>query len=90
MIRMNFMKWVPVLMMSTGFVGLAVAQDTFIVSSPSVVDGGMLPADLKCTRDGGDGLSPPLEWTTVPTGTQSLALIMHHYPRGRVEDRFKH
>lgn len=47
----------------------------------------MLPAALKCTRDGGDGVSPPLVWSQVPDGTQSLAVIMHHYPRGAVEGR---
>ncbi|MAU99216.1 MAG: YbhB/YbcL family Raf kinase inhibitor-like protein [Fulvimarina sp.] len=45
----------------------------------------MLPTDLKCTRDGGDGVTPPLAWDGVPDGTKSLALIMHHYPRSRVE-----
>jgi Raf kinase inhibitor-like YbhB/YbcL family protein len=50
-----------------------------------MIDGDTLPANLKCTRDGGDGLSPPVAWSTVPDGTQSLAVIMHHYPRGRIE-----
>ncbi|MGJ8533744.1 MAG: YbhB/YbcL family Raf kinase inhibitor-like protein [Alphaproteobacteria bacterium] len=63
------------------------AQDGFVLSSPEIVDGGALPAELKCTRDGGDGVSPPLSWTAVPDGTQSLAVIMHHYPRGTVEGR---
>lgn len=58
-----------------------------MLSSPEIVDGGALPAELKCTRDGGDGVSPPLSWSAVPDGTQSLAVIMHHYPRGTVEGR---
>jgi len=66
-------------------VGAVAAQDSFMLTSPAIVDGGMLPADLKCTRDGGDGVTPPLAWSAVPDGTKSLALIMHHYPRGRVE-----
>lgn len=61
------------------------AQDGFVLSSPEIVDRGALPAALKCTRDGGDGVSPPLSWSGVPSGTQSLAVIMHHYPRGSVE-----
>lgn len=51
------------------------------------MDGGALPAALKCTRDGGDGVSPPVAWSQVPDGTQSLAVIMHHYPRGAVAGR---
>lgn len=65
--------------------GPVLAQDTFTLTSPAIVDGGDLPADMKCSRDGGDGLTPPLEWTSVPEGTESLAVIMQHYPRGRVE-----
>lgn len=56
-----------------------------VLSSPAIDHGGNLPADLKCTRDGGDGLSPPISWTGAPAGTESFAVIMHHYPRGRVE-----
>lgn len=61
------------------------AQDAFTLASPAFETGELLPADLKCERDGGDGLSPPLTWTPAPEGTQSLALIMHHYPRGTKE-----
>ena len=70
---------------SLGRVGTVAAQDSFMLTSPAMQDGGMLPADLKCTRDGGDGVTPPLAWEGVPDGTKSLALIMHHYPRGKVE-----
>lgn len=66
---------------------VATSRDGFVLTSPVLTDGGMLPADLKCTRDGGDGLTPPLEWTQVPAGTKSLAIIMHHYPRDTVEGR---
>lgn len=65
----------------------SMGQEGFALSSLEIVDGGALPAKLKCTRDGGDGLSPPLSWSEVPDGTQSLAVIMHHYPRGTVEGR---
>ncbi|MGB5485717.1 YbhB/YbcL family Raf kinase inhibitor-like protein [Parasphingorhabdus sp.] len=65
----------------------ATAQDGFVLTSPALTDDGMLPADLKCTRDGGDGLTPPLEWTQVPAGTESLSIIMHHYPRDTVEGK---
>ncbi|MBY5935094.1 YbhB/YbcL family Raf kinase inhibitor-like protein [Tateyamaria omphalii] len=62
--------------------GSAQAEDAFSLTSSALTDGGMLPADLKCARDGGSGASPPLEWHDVPVGTESFALIMHHYPRG--------
>ncbi len=63
----------------------AKAQDSFVLTSPAFQNGGSLPDDLKCERHGGDGASPPLVWGAVPAGTTSLALIMHHYPNGRVE-----
>jgi phosphatidylethanolamine-binding protein (PEBP) family uncharacterized protein len=45
------------------------------LTSPVVSDGGTLPRDYT-----GDGSSAtlPLEWTGVPQGAKSLALIMHH------------
>ncbi len=69
------------------FATAGVAQEGFTLSSPEIEDGGLLPDALKCTRDGGDGVSPPLAWTNVPEGTESLAVIMHHYPRGTVAGR---
>ncbi len=60
----------------------AAAQEELTLSSPVLEDQSMLPADLKCERDGGDGLSLPLTWSGVPEGTQSFALAMTHYPRG--------
>ncbi|MCV2401271.1 YbhB/YbcL family Raf kinase inhibitor-like protein [Marinomonas sp. C2222] len=60
---------------------------SFKLTSPAFESGDTLPADLKCQRDQGDGLSPPLNWTTAPAGSKSLALIMHHYPRGTIEGR---
>jgi len=61
------------------------ASAEFKLASPLFEDGDILPADLACTRDGGDGLSPPLTWVDVPAGTKSFALIEHHYPRDTVE-----
>lgn len=73
----------PMLLCSI-WAGAATAQDMFTLTSPAIESGGDLPSDLKCSRDGGDGASPPLAWTTVPEETQSLAVIMEHYPRGTI------
>lgn len=68
-----------------GLAGPVLAQEAFTLTSPELTDRAPLPAELRCQRDGGDGVSPPLDWANLPEGTQSLAVIMHHYPRGRVE-----
>ena len=51
----------------------------FVLRSPEVVDGGVLPKDYT-----GDGSSStlPLQWSGAPVGTRSFALIMHHIPPG--------
>ena len=60
------------------------AQSPFQLSSPVVSDGGALPAEF--TGDG-SGSSPPLRWSGVPSGTKSLALIMHHVdPQGLIKE----
>jgi Raf kinase inhibitor-like YbhB/YbcL family protein len=43
------------------------------LSSPAFLDGGEIPRRYTC--DGGDA-SPPLDWSGVPPGTASLALIV--------------
>jgi len=83
--RFSVLHAVGVFAFSTAFTAPAIAQEAFALTSPVLFDGGPLPADLKCTRDGGDGLSPPLAWENPPEGTTGYAVIMHHYPRGRVE-----
>jgi Raf kinase inhibitor-like YbhB/YbcL family protein len=42
------------------------------LSSTAFDEGGMLPPRFTCD---GAGISPPLEWTDVPDGTQHFALI---------------
>jgi Raf kinase inhibitor-like YbhB/YbcL family protein len=46
---------------------------TLALSSPAFDDGGAIPAQYTC--DGQD-LSPPLEWSGPPSGTESFALIV--------------
>lgn len=43
------------------------------LKSTAFEEGGMIPAQYTC--DGKD-ISPPLQWATVPQGTQSVALIV--------------
>lgn len=45
----------------------------FQLTSPAFTPGALIPARHTCS---GENLSPPLEWTTPPPGTQSLALIV--------------
>jgi len=54
----------------------------FTVTSSALVDGAALPADLRCTRNGGEGVSPPLAWDNAPPDTQAYAIVMQHYPNG--------
>jgi phosphatidylethanolamine-binding protein (PEBP) family uncharacterized protein len=55
----------------------------FTLTSPVVKDGGNLPAEF--TGDG-ESASPPLAWSNLPKGTQSLALLMHHLdPEGKTK-----
>jgi phosphatidylethanolamine-binding protein (PEBP) family uncharacterized protein len=61
----------------------AVKDSTLKLTSPAVKDGEKLPVEF--TGDG-DSASPPLAWTGLPKGTQSLALIMHHLdPEGKTK-----
>lgn len=43
-----------------------------------------MPESSKCTRDGGDGLTIPIDWSGAPNGTASYAVIMSHYPNNSV------
>jgi phosphatidylethanolamine-binding protein (PEBP) family uncharacterized protein len=58
-------------------------SSTLKLTSPAVKDGEALPVEF--TGDGASA-SPPLAWTGVPKGTQSLVLIMHHLdPEGKTK-----
>lgn len=43
------------------------------IESTAFANGGEIPAKYTCE---GDDIAPPLAWTSVPAGTQSLALIV--------------
>lgn len=46
---------------------------TFVLSSPAFAPGEEIPKRFTCE---GDDVSPPLNWSGVPEGTKSLALIV--------------
>lgn len=48
------------------------SQMTLQITSPAFSEGGTIPVKYTCD---GENLSPQLDWTSVPQGTQSLALI---------------
>jgi len=35
--------------------------------------------DVRCTCDG-DSIAPGLNWSGLPKGTKSIAVVMHHIP----------
>jgi Raf kinase inhibitor-like YbhB/YbcL family protein len=45
---------------------------TIQITSTAFDEGGLIPPQYTCD---GDDISPPLAWTSIPEGTQSLALI---------------
>jgi Raf kinase inhibitor-like YbhB/YbcL family protein len=49
------------------------APDRIRLTSPAFAPNAPIPARFTCD---GDGVSPPLEWSGVPEGTRSLALLM--------------
>jgi Raf kinase inhibitor-like YbhB/YbcL family protein len=61
----------------------ATAKSGLVLRSPAVADGGQLPTEFT-----GDGASAtlPLEWSGVPEGTRSFAVVMHHIdPEGKAK-----
>ncbi|WP_392341285.1 YbhB/YbcL family Raf kinase inhibitor-like protein [uncultured Shewanella sp.] len=53
------------------------AKPSIELTSPTFSDKGTLPVEFTCE---GEGISPPLSWSGVPDGTQSLVMIMDHMP----------
>lgn len=66
-------------LLATGVIALGLAAapradaTEFAVSSPSFADNTPIPAEYSCN---GRNVPPPLRWENVPTGTQSLALVV--------------
>jgi Raf kinase inhibitor-like YbhB/YbcL family protein len=53
--------------------GLPAAPDQMTLTSPAFPDGGQIPAKYTCD---GDNVPPPLRWSGVPAGADSLALVV--------------
>jgi Raf kinase inhibitor-like YbhB/YbcL family protein len=67
----------------TAVVNTATTGAGFTLRSSAVADGGLLPKEY--TGDG-ESATLPLEWSGVPAGTKSLAVIMHHIdPQGKTK-----
>lgn len=56
---------------------LATPAFAFSVTSTDVTDGQSFPARFICTDQGGQNVSPTLNWSGLPSGTQSIAVTMH-------------
>jgi Raf kinase inhibitor-like YbhB/YbcL family protein len=80
---MNIMRFAVCTIIFTLGIGSAVAQEKgkgpagpgLTLTSPDFEDGGVIPN--KYTQAVPDAVSPKLEWTHVPPGTVSFALILH-------------
>ena len=71
----------------------AAAGGGFAVTSSAFADGGMLTvrhaADDPMRMCGGQNISPPLQWSNVPAGTKSFALVLAD-PDGRLGEGVIH
>jgi len=52
------------------------SMDDFKIESTAYANGAVIPKIHACTDKGGSHISPQLQWTNIPTGTQSFAVIM--------------
>ncbi|WED22973.1 YbhB/YbcL family Raf kinase inhibitor-like protein [Vibrio sp. JC009] len=62
------------------------ASEPLTLTSAAFTDGGVYPVQFTCE---GEGISPPLSWSGIPDGAQSLVVIMDHKPdpKPKPEDR---
>jgi Raf kinase inhibitor-like YbhB/YbcL family protein len=62
------------------------------IKSPAFAEAMAIPKAFTCVADGGAGVSPPLEFTNVPAGTLSFAIVAtnndNHPAKGLEEETF--
>lgn len=64
----------------TSSVSTNTAQNSFVLQSTDMIDGGKLPVTYTCD---GQSITPPLNWNGAPEGTQYYALMVkHNAPEG--------
>ncbi|WP_320825960.1 YHYH protein [Reinekea sp.] len=68
-------KAVLAVMMFSLLAPIVLADNGLVLSSSVMTDNGTLPEQYGCD---GTGVSPPLAWSGVPKGTQSLVVLMDH------------
>jgi Raf kinase inhibitor-like YbhB/YbcL family protein len=59
----------------TSSVSTNTAQNSFVLQSTDMIDGGKLPVTYTCD---GQSINPPLNWSGAPEGTQYYALTLKH------------
>ncbi len=73
---------VPIITLTLLMSAATKANESLELISPAFADSESFPVQFTCE---GEGISPPLNWSGAPDGTQSLVLIMDHMPDHRPE-----
>lgn len=61
----------------SGSVGSTAPIDVFLLTSSAFADAESIPLRHACVAQGGENVSPPLAWSGVPDGTETLVLVVH-------------
>jgi len=70
---MRNLHLISIALISTLFAYASTAQAQFVLTSPAIAPGAMIPSDYACT---GSDKSPALAWSNAPQATKSFALIV--------------
>jgi Raf kinase inhibitor-like YbhB/YbcL family protein len=70
---MRNLHLISIALISTLFAYTSTAQAQFVLTSPAIAPGAMIPSDYACT---GSDRSPALAWSNAPQATKSFALIV--------------
>jgi Raf kinase inhibitor-like YbhB/YbcL family protein len=63
----------PSIVLASLSASAAPAGKTLTVTSPAFTANGAIPAEFTCD---GEGKTPPLSWSNVPTNTESIAILV--------------